>query len=711
MGWWILAGVWWWMMVMAWGWGLTRLITPRAWRGWEPALVPMAGLGLQTAVVWAGAWLNLPGTLAYGGAVQAVPAGLAIWAWRRHGGGMAAWRATWTWHGAAGLTLGAGLVALGAGGGGPTAMSLGSCDLADYAAGARLFLEFSRTDRMGFLGLTEVVAVEGTGDFFGYFLRLNHFAPSALIALQAAISGWAPWELVSVAGVVFLAVGVPIVGAVARVGFGLRGAWSGWVALVYGLNPLTWYALGHGALSQLMVAPTIAVITLLGWQAARARGGWRETGGWGWGVVAWGLLWAAYNFIVLVAWIPAAGAAAGLAWRRRRGRWLGAWAVGLAAPAVAAGLFFAGRVEGLAARLRLLEAHDFGWPVPGLTPEAWVGWVGAVDLYAMGGGMRWVLAGLVLAGGVVSLRRWWWGRERGWLVAAWVGPAVAGYAYFWARGEWAGTNGSYDAYKWLSVFFPGVLAAALSVGAAAGRRWVAMLVVAGVTAGVGQSVARFGAAWAEAPLRVTRELARVQELENDERVASLNVLPERMWERLWANQFLLRKPQFFATHTYEARRNTALRGEWDLRDGWAAVEGEGARRAGGLVAVRRGSSADVRVETVGDWYAVERDPRAGEVWRWAGAAPRLVLHNATGEARRFRLELEVRALKPRTVQLVGAGAADVGEGRATVGLGAIWLPEGRSEWELEVGEIATPEADGRELSVAVYAVRMIGVTK
>ena len=114
---------------------------------------------------------------------------------------------------------------------------------------------------------------------------------------------------------------------------------------------------------------------------------------------------------------------------------------------------------------------------------------------------------------------------------------------------------------------------------------------------------------------------------------------------------------------------------------------------------------------MGDWCAVERDPQAGGWGGGGGAAPRLVLHNATGEARRFRLELEVRAVKPRTMRLVGAGAVDVGEGRATVVLGAFWLPEGRSEWELETGEIATPQVDGRELSVAVYAVRMIGVTE
>ena len=67
---------------------------------------------------------------------------------------------------------------------GLTTLSLGSCDAADYAAGARVLMEFARADRTGFLGLTEVVQVHSVDNFFDYWLRLNHFTPSALMALE-----------------------------------------------------------------------------------------------------------------------------------------------------------------------------------------------------------------------------------------------------------------------------------------------------------------------------------------------------------------------------------------------------------------------------------------------------------------------------------------------------------------------------------------------
>lgn len=46
-----------------------------------------------------------------------------------------------------------------------TTISLASCDAGDYAAGARVLQEFARTDRSGFLGLTEVVRVHGADNF------------------------------------------------------------------------------------------------------------------------------------------------------------------------------------------------------------------------------------------------------------------------------------------------------------------------------------------------------------------------------------------------------------------------------------------------------------------------------------------------------------------------------------------------------------------
>mgnify|MGYP003377541117 CR=1 FL=1 len=75
-----------------------------------------------------------------------------------------------------------------------TTFSLGSCDAADYSAGARVLQEFARGDRAGYLGLVEVVRVHSVDNFFDYWLRLNHFTPSALIAFHASIFALAPHE-------------------------------------------------------------------------------------------------------------------------------------------------------------------------------------------------------------------------------------------------------------------------------------------------------------------------------------------------------------------------------------------------------------------------------------------------------------------------------------------------------------------------------------
>ena len=57
------------------------------------------------------------------------------------------------------------------------------------APGADGVLKIGRT---GFLGLTEVVRVMSVDNFFDYWLRLNHFTPSALIALKSSVLGREP---------------------------------------------------------------------------------------------------------------------------------------------------------------------------------------------------------------------------------------------------------------------------------------------------------------------------------------------------------------------------------------------------------------------------------------------------------------------------------------------------------------------------------------
>ncbi|MFM9090396.1 MAG: hypothetical protein ACKOUK_01480, partial [Verrucomicrobiota bacterium] len=68
-----------------WGAGLAWLAMPRRWRAFWPLLVPAAGLGLQSAVVWWGAMAGAAGTDAYGRWAQLLPAGLLAVALARGG--------------------------------------------------------------------------------------------------------------------------------------------------------------------------------------------------------------------------------------------------------------------------------------------------------------------------------------------------------------------------------------------------------------------------------------------------------------------------------------------------------------------------------------------------------------------------------------------------------------------------------------------------
>ena len=180
--------------VLFWGAGLAAFAMPRPWRRFWPIVAMPAGFTLQSLVVWFGAYANLRGTNSYAWASEAVPAALFIIALQRRGvkrlvsdagrfGVLAALMV-------GGLSLLVFPMAIASHG--LTTISLGSCDAADYAAGARVFMEFAHSERGGFLGLAEVVRVMSVDNFYDFWLRLNHFTPSALIALNGTILGCAP---------------------------------------------------------------------------------------------------------------------------------------------------------------------------------------------------------------------------------------------------------------------------------------------------------------------------------------------------------------------------------------------------------------------------------------------------------------------------------------------------------------------------------------
>lgn len=145
--------------VALWGAGAAMLVMPQPWVRFWPVLVLPLGLALQSVVVWAGAWAGLQGTDAHARVSLLVPllllaAGLRRVGWRLATADLRRVRAVAAITVGGLLLLASPLVILG---GRPTTVSLGSCDAADYAAGARVLQEFARSDRTGFLGLTEVV--------------------------------------------------------------------------------------------------------------------------------------------------------------------------------------------------------------------------------------------------------------------------------------------------------------------------------------------------------------------------------------------------------------------------------------------------------------------------------------------------------------------------------------------------------------------------
>lgn len=702
-----------------WGAGLASALTPHRWRAFWPVFMPVCGFSLQSAVVWAGVMADLPGTRSYAGWTELLPAALLLWQVRRRGARAlvragARTAAVWVLVFVV-LALLIRPMALAAHD--LTTLSIGSCDAADYAGGARLMLEFERSDRSGFLGLTEVVQLHSVDNFFDHFVRLNHFTPSALVAHQAAVFGRAPYELVGIATAVLLAASLPLVFWLARATLRLRTRAALFVAAIYGLTPVTWYAVFHVAMGQLLAAQAVTLLTIAGVAMWR-----RPAGGWsGLLVVAYGLVFGAYTFIVFVALVPAVTFAGGQALAGGRGRALVRWLLAITLPALAAGLYFALRIDGLLERLLLFQEHDFGWKIKALTPEGWVGLVRGPELQPLTGWLRWPLAALLVVAVVTALRRPGGGRQ--WLGCALTVPVLLGYGYLQVRGAVLGTNASYDAYKLLSVFYPGILAVAcVWFGSGFRSRWgpTGALALAGVVLiGNLANVRAFTQKVRGTPLIVDASLATLEQIEARPEVGSINLRMEDMWSRLWANAFLLRRPHYFRHYTYEGRRNTEMKGGWDLTSGIVRVRPAGGAAAGDWVPlpepyqlIRRGGVLDLRAEAGQGWFDLERLPGRNERWRWTTAGAELIVENPSPSPKVARIVVDARSVVPRELTLSvsnrEAGSVALGVTRSVREFPALTLPPGRSTLRLNspTPAVAPGSGDARLLLACVYRIEL-----
>lgn len=640
-----------------WGMGATWLVLPGRWRRWWWAFAPGLGMALQSAVVWVGAHTLLPGTASYAWWSELLPLILLWVGGRRLGLATIRSLARDFWRPPAVLLVGIMAIAawfllspMAAAGRGVTSSSLGSCDHADYAAGARVFLEFSKDDRVGMLGLSEVTRIGSAEYFFDFWLRLNHFMPSALIAHQSAIFGLEPYRLISVTAVVLLLLNIPLVFFLARAAAGVRVGVALFIAALYAISPLSAYAVHQGGLGQLLAAQGIAllvVITALLFREAR-----RGRPLWPWGLMLFAAFWllaGSYNFILIVGLAQVVPWVLGRALVKRQTPSIKPVALVMSVALLLCIALFWPRFSGIVERFQLFAEYDYGWRVPLL---AWDGWLGLVsDVYLEPLGSSWQpLLMLGLGAGWLGWlwRAWQQERLRAVAAAALVLPVVLG----WTILAWASltrTNASYDAFKLISVFYPGLLAG-LGAGLVLSQKNLKSAALGGVMIIViGFNLIRaneYRQIMARPPLRVNKHIVELGKLEARPEVGSINLKISHYWSRLWADAFLLRTPHYFAESTYEGRNVTPLRGEWDLKYSLLQVfpsSGADYRELGrNFQLVRPLAISALRAEFGLGWYAFEHF--VTDQWRWTRGTGQIILTNTQAVPVRARMRLMVQGL-------------------------------------------------------------------
>jgi hypothetical protein len=392
------------------------------------------------------------------------------------------------------------------------------------------------------------------------------------------------------------------------------------------------------------------------------------------------------------------------------------------APLVACSIFFWARVAGLIERFTLFQTYDFGWRIPVLSPEGWLGMVQGASLRPWWWGLQWLLSLTVLLGlGWSAVRAIQSEHRRFWTVLATTAPVLLGYAFLEVRGVRLHTNASYDAFKLFTVFFPLLLPAFcwwITL------RWSTRLIQWFAVVGAALVVFAFNVVactmtiyrMTQRPLIVSGALRQVREIEAMPDVASVNMtIPEPdMWSRLWANQFLLRKPQYFRTHTYEGRLNTALHGQWDLRSGVVRVDlGPRGTRAINQQYFLNDTRAPnfIRASGADGWFGLERLPE-GQSWRWTRQDATVRVENPHSRPVTIQVTLDGRSLKERDVGLAVEPAAptsyvQVGPRRATVVFPPVVVPPGESRLILHSPQPGDrPPADSRALSVCVFSLTL-----
>ena len=210
---------------------------------------------------------------------------------------------------------------------------------------------------------------------------------------------------------------------------------------------------------------------------------------------------------------------------------------------------------------------------------------------------------------------------------------------------------------------------------------------------------------------VGRDLIGVKVLESYPEIKSVNMRIPDMWSRLWANALLLKVPQYFLTHTYEARLNTELKGDWDLVGGIFQIElpNKGSIRFNEhYSAVNVRDSHWLRIEPKTGWYDTERQPRSVDTWQWSMMHSSVQLFNPHPTSQHVILKVQAESLVDQRlgVYFSGTKVADLNitTTRSKCESDAFFIPSGTTQLEL-IAENTPPRAsatDSRLLAFRVY---------
>jgi hypothetical protein len=217
-----------------------------------------------------------------------------------------------------------------------------------------------------------------------------------------------------------------------------------------------------------------------------------------------------------------------------------------------------------------------------------------------------------------------------------------------------------------------------------------------------------------AQLIVDRDLLALGAVEEMEQVKSVNMLVPDFWARLWANELMLRKPQYFRSHTYEGRLNTPLQGEWDFNGGMLQVRvpGEDGIALGRRYSlVRTGSPFWMRASLGEGWYGTELlRGRQTMLWNWTKGDATLELENLTTEPLKVVLHFDARSVVPRDIQVWIGGTklrtVQVGKELRPVRVPAVLIPPGKVTLSLRssLPPVRANEHDERLLGFAAYSI-------